>query len=146
MEDAEVSQAGEQGEDMAELTAEIPVRYKCTGKNCTRTRVVLMRVGEKLPAYFIPCKCVSTMARSTSDHEITRLERAARCRPFNEALGRRMRFCECCEVPLGVMTLRQFKRRYVTTEGLCPVCSGRYAIGRKRDLQFVVNDAYSWGG
>ena len=108
----------------------IPIQYKC--KHCQREETILAEIGAKA-ANHRPCKCPKAMTRATSDREIVRLERAATCRPSNEAYERRMRHCESCEVPIGIMTRRWFWERYVLNEWSCPTCG-----------QPAVYQAYGW--
>ena len=41
---------------------------------------------------------------------------------YNERPGRRMRFCETCGAPMGLMTLESYKKRFVDQSGRCPYC------------------------
>jgi len=45
-------------------------------------------------------------------------------RAVNRKLGRRMRYCETCSVPLGTMTQSVFRRTYYAGSQSCPFCGG----------------------
>lgn len=36
--------------------------------------------------------------------------------------GRHMRYCETCEVAVGIMSRKEWFDRFIEREGLCPVC------------------------
>lgn len=94
----------------------IPVKYYCENcKHYTIKTVSLMQKGLKV---YIGCEnCGGLAALATSDKEQVELERAARCRDDNMLPGKHMRFCESCEVPLGI-----YLRLPVKT---CNHCGGR---------------------
>jgi len=46
---------------------------------------------------------------------------------MNQRTGRAMRFCDSCEVAMGLMPLNEYTERFIHHKGLCPFC-GKPAI------------------
>jgi hypothetical protein len=61
---------------------------------------------------------------------------------MNQRTGRAMRFCDSCEVAMGLMTLNEYTDRFIHHAGLCPYC-GKPAINEdKEELWMTVVSAY----
>ena len=62
---------------------------------------------------------------------------------MNQRTGRAMRFCDSCEVAMGLMTLNEYTDRFINRGGLCPFC-GKPAIVEHTDAVAIERKDSPW--